>query len=364
MTRTLETNVQRLGYENPSPIQIAAIPIALKGQDLLACAQTGTGKTAAFLLPTLQRILAEQAPDHDDAQVLVLAPTRELATQIDESFRKYARGTELLSALLIGGVPMTRQLRALDDCPEVLIATPGRLLDLFNQGELELDRIETLILDEADRMLDMGFIHDVKKIVRETPAARQTLMFSATMPQAIASLAQNILREPARVTVDPVSSTVEEIDQSVVFVDRQDKKDMLLEMLDAYDAERALVFTRTKRGADRVAKQLLRAGVTAAAIHGNKSQNNRTKTLDRLRAGTLEVVVATDVAARGIDIKELSLVINYDLPNEAEVYVHRIGRTGRAGARGSAVSLCSGDEREYLREIERLTKQTIRVRAA
>ncbi|MEO1480796.1 MAG: DEAD/DEAH box helicase [Myxococcota bacterium] len=357
-------NLARLGYQRPSPIQERSIPLVLEGRDVFACAQTGTGKTAAFLLPTIERILAKPIPSHKDAQGLVLAPTRELASQIRESFDAYSEGTDLGSALIIGGVSRARQLRELDRYPEFLIATPGRLVDLHNDGELELDRIETLVLDEADRMLDMGFIHAVKRIVRATPSTRQTLMFSATQAGNVMKLAGSILNSAETVSVNPVSSLAPAIEQSVIFVERQQKTSVLLSLLDAHKSERTIVFTRTKRGADRVTKQLVRQGIKAAAIHGNKSQNNRKRALEKLKSGGLQVLVATDIASRGIDVDSLALVLNFDLPSEPEAYVHRIGRTGRAGANGEAISLCSAEERPYLRDIQRLTKSQIRVQAA
>ncbi|MEL6543307.1 MAG: DEAD/DEAH box helicase [Myxococcota bacterium] len=364
ISSAITRNLKRLDYEHPSPIQQRAIPKALKGRDLLACAQTGTGKTAAFLLPAIERVLAQPVPDHDAPQVLVLSPTRELATQIHESFVSYARGTDLLSAVVIGGVPKARQLRELDRSPEFLIATPGRLVDLLEDHAVDLTHIETLVLDEADRMLDMGFIHAVRKIVAQTPQSRQTLMFSATQAGSVAKLARSIQNDPESITVTPPSSTVDTIDQSVIFVERREKTPVLVNVLEKHDAERAIVFTRTKRGAERVAKQLVRSGINAAAIHGNKSQNNRRRTLERLKSGALQVLVATDVASRGIDIDRLPLVLNFDLPNEPEDYVHRIGRTGRAEARGAAISLCCSDEKPYLKGIEQLTKRRLKVEAA
>ncbi|QQR90999.1 MAG: DEAD/DEAH box helicase [Myxococcales bacterium] len=360
LCETLQRNLDRAGYSVPTPIQKKAIPHVLQGKDLLGCAQTGTGKTAAFALPILQKIMQESRPAGPVAiQTLVLAPTRELAAQIGASFSTYAGRGGPISYVVFGGVSKHGQLQALRRGVEVLVATPGRLLDLMNDGVVKLDRVHTFVLDEADRMLDMGFIHDVRRITRALPSSRQTLLFSATMPAAIQELADRILRNPVQVAVDPVSSTRAPIEQSVHFVEKSKKTSLLIKLLGDKEIDRALVFTRTKHGANRVVRNLLHAKVGAAAIHGNKSQSARVRALEDFKAGRVRVVVATDIAARGIDIKDLSHVINFDLPNEPESYVHRVGRTGRAGASGIAISFCSDEERPYLRAIERLTKRDI-----
>jgi ATP-dependent RNA helicase RhlE len=344
------------GYETPTPIQAGTIPCVLTGRDLLGCAQTGTGKTAAFMLPILQRLGA--TPLRGRLRALILTPTRELAAQIATRAAAYGRHVGLRHAVIYGGVSQRAQERELSRRPEILVATPGRLLDLFRQGLLDFGGIEEFVLDEADTMLDMGFIHDVRRIVAEIPKERQTLLFSATMPSAIEQLSRNILRDPERVSVTPQATTAETVEQGVYFVAKADKR-ALLERVLANGVERALVFTRTKHGADRVAKQLERAGIGAAAIHGNKSQNARERALEGFRKGTSNVLVATDIAARGIDVRGVSHVVNYELPDAAESYVHRIGRTGRAGASGLAVSFCDQDERPLLRDIERLIKKRI-----
>ncbi|MFZ5893467.1 MAG: DEAD/DEAH box helicase [Myxococcota bacterium] len=344
------------GYETPTPIQAGTIPCVLSGRDLLGCAQTGTGKTAAFVLPTLQRLSASSLRGR--LRALVLTPTRELAAQIGTRAAAYGRHVGLRHTVIYGGVSQRAQERELSRRPELLVATPGRLLDLFRQGFIDFSALEVLILDEADTMLDMGFIHDVRRIVAEIPSQRQTLLFSATMPPVIEQLARNILKDPERVAVTPQATTAETVDQAVYFVAKENKR-ALLERVLANGVERALVFTRTKHGADRVAKQLVRAGIEAAAIHGNKSQNARERALEAFRRGTSNVLVATDIAARGIDIRGVSHVVNYELPDVAESYVHRIGRTGRAGQSGRAVSFCDQEERPLLRDIERLIKKRI-----
>jgi ATP-dependent RNA helicase RhlE len=349
-------------YAAPTPIQAKAIPHLLEGHDLLGVAQTGTGKTAAFALPILQRLSSSgrrAAPR--SARALVLTPTRELAIQIGHSFRTYGRHLSLRHAVVFGGVGQAPQVQALARGVDVLVATPGRLLDLVNQGHLRLDGVETFVLDEADRMLDMGFIHDVRRIVAKLPAKRQTLLFSATMPEAIAGLAASVLKNPRRVEVTPPSSTAERVRQRVLFVEKENKRALLLDMLNDRTIERALVFTRTKRGADRLTEHLGKGGVRVAAIHGNKSQTARQKALEAFRAGKLRVLVATDIAARGIDIDDISHVINFELPNEPESYVHRIGRTARAGAEGTAISLCDAEEKAFLRDIERTIRQAVPV---
>jgi ATP-dependent RNA helicase RhlE len=358
----IERALRSANYERPTPIQTQAIPHLLAGRDLIGIAQTGTGKTAAFALPILQRLTAAQAPvGRGFVRALVLTPTRELAIQIDESFRTYGRHLALRHAVIFGGVNQRPQVAALSRGLDILVATPGRLLDLMGQGQVRLDRLSIFVLDEADRMLDMGFIHDVRKIIAKLPAARQTLFFSATMPPEAGRLAASILRNPARVEVTPPASTVERVDQRVLFVDASSKRALLAEILKDPAITRALVFTRTKHGANRVAEQLERIGVRVDAIHGNKSQPARQRALEDFRSGATRVLVATDIAARGIDIDDISHVINYELPNVPESYVHRIGRTARAGAAGVAISFCDGAERAYLKDIEKLTRCPIAV---
>ncbi|MCP3392803.1 DEAD/DEAH box helicase [Bradyrhizobium sp. CCGB12] len=345
-------------YVTPTPIQAQTIPLALTGRDVVGIAQTGTGKTASFALPILHRLLESRIkPQPKTARVLVLSPTRELSGQILDSFNAYGRHIRLSSTLAIGGVPMGRQVRSLMQGVEVLVATPGRLLDLVQSNGLKLSSVEFLVLDEADRMLDMGFINDIRKIVAKLPIKRQTLFFSATMPKDIAELADSMLRDPARVAVTPVSSTAERINQRIIQVDFSAKPAFLTKLLKDEPINRALVFTRTKHGADKVVKTLEKAGIAASAIHGNKSQNHRERTLAQFRSGEIRTLVATDIAARGIDVDGISHVINFDLPNVPETYVHRIGRTARAGADGTAISLVAGgEELSYLRDIERLIK--------
>ena len=345
-------------YLTPTPIQAQTIPLALAGRDVVGIAQTGTGKTAAFALPILHRILANRIkPQPKSCRVLVLSPTRELSGQILDSFNAYGRHLRLTSALAIGGVPMGRQVRSVMPGVEILVATPGRLLDLVQSNGLKLGQVEFLVLDEADRMLDMGFINDIRKIVAKLPVRRQTLFFSATMPKDIAELAEAMLRDPARVAVTPVASTVERITQRIIQVDHSAKPALLAQLLKQEPVDRALVFTRTKHGADKVVKGLARAGITADAIHGNKSQNHRERVLAAFRSGEIRTLVATDIAARGIDVDGVSHVVNFDLPNVAETYVHRIGRTARAGAEGIAISLVAGaEELAYLRDIEKLIR--------
>ena len=343
------------GYSTPTPIQAQAIPIVLKGADLLGCAQTGTGKTAAFTLPIIQRLLSNRPQGvRRTVKGLIVTPTRELAIQIGESFTAYARHTNLKCTVIFGGVGQSPQVSALRNGVDVVIATPGRLLDLMNQKHLSLHDVEYFVLDEADRMLDMGFIHDVKKLLAVLPRKRQSLFFSATMPPEIIKLASTILHNPAEVSVTPVSSTVDIINQSVYFVDKGNKNALLLTVLQDESIKTALVFTRTKHGADKVVKVLLAKSIKAEAIHGNKSQNARQTALKNFKAQTTRVLVATDIAARGIDVDELEYVINFELSNIAETYVHRIGRTGRAGAKGTAISFCDIEEKEYLRDIEKL----------
>jgi len=348
------------GYTIPTPIQEQAIPLVLSGRDLLGCAQTGTGKTAAFAIPILQ-ILHGQKPLQPGIKVLILTPTRELAIQIGESFVAYGKYTGIRHTVIFGGVPQQAQTNALRRGVDVLIATPGRLLDLMSQGYIHLDQLKTFVLDEADRMLDMGFIHDVKKIIAKLPQKRQTLFFSATMPPEIQKLANVLLTHPAKVEVTPPASTVDKIEQSLYFVGKQEKPELLIHLLRETIVVNALVFTRTKHGADKVVKFLQRSQVRAAAIHGNKSQNARQGALSDFKNGQIRVLVATDIAARGIDIDELSHVINFEMPNIPETYVHRIGRTGRAGKAGIAISFCSVEERTELRDIQKLIGKNIPV---
>jgi superfamily II DNA/RNA helicase len=347
-------------YVTPTPIQAKAIPLLVGSRDLIGIAQTGTGKTAAFALPILNRLAANRMrPERKTCRVLVLSPTRELSGQILDSFRTYGRHLRIQSALAIGGVSMGNQVRALLNGVDVLVATPGRLLDLVQSNALRLNGVEVFVLDEADRMLDMGFIHDIRKIVAKLPKERQTLLFSATMPQDIADLAKQMLRDPATVAVTPVASTAERIAQRVVHLDRGAKPSTLADILRTEPVDRALVFTRTKHGADKVVRGLEKSGIRAAAIHGNKSQGQRERVLADFRTGKVRTLVATDIAARGIDVDGISHVINFDLPNIPESYVHRIGRTARAGAEGIAISLCSPDEAAYLRDIEKLIRMSI-----
>jgi superfamily II DNA/RNA helicase len=348
-------------YIIPTPIQAQTVPLACQGRDVIGIAQTGTGKTAAFALPILNHLFNKRRrPAQKSCRVLVLSPTRELSAQIADSFRAYGRHIRPLDiALAIGGVPINRQIRALSRGVEVLVATPGRLLDLVHSRALRLEQIEVLVLDEADRMLDMGFIHDIKKIVAMLPKERQTLFFSATMPQQIVQLAGQMLRDPARVSVTPQATTAERVDQRVILTERTSKPALLVEVLKGKNIDRVLVFTRTKHGADKVVRGLQKAGHTAEAIHGNKSQSQRERVLTAFRDGKLRTLIATDIAARGIDVDGVSHVVNYDLPNIPESYVHRIGRTARAGAEGVAISFCDHEERAYLRDIERLIRMTI-----
>jgi ATP-dependent RNA helicase RhlE len=349
------------GYTKPTPVQEQSIPVLLERKDLLGCAQTGTGKTAAFAIPILQLLHQDElykkaAPG---IKVLILTPTRELAIQIGESFAAYGKLLRIKHTVIFGGVPQRSQTDALRAGVDILIATPGRLLDLMDQRYVRLDQLKTFVLDEADRMLDMGFIHDVKKIITKIPAKRQTIFFSATMPAEISKLAATILTNPVRVEVTPVSSTANTVKQEMYFVDKNNKRLLLLHLLKDDSINTALVFTRTKHGADRVAKDLNRAGIITEAIHGNKSQNARQRALSNFKSQKTRVLVATDIAARGIDIDELSHVINYELPNIPETYVHRIGRTGRAGASGISISFCDGEERAYLKDIQKLIGKSV-----
>ena len=367
LSETLLRAVRDEGYEIATPIQVQAIPHVLAGRDLVACAQTGTGKTAAFALPTLQRLSTNGSRPRERGRkirALILAPTRELTLQIGESFRAYGRHTGLRQAVVFGGVGQHPQVRAIEQGAEILIATPGRLLDLMNQGHVNLANVEILILDEADRMLDMGFIHDLKRIIARVPRERQTLLFSATMPPEIRKLAQQWLRQPASVEAAPQATPAERVRQSVVFVEKRHKPRLLANYVRAERAGRTLVFTRTKHGADKLVKSLLQSGLRAAAIHGNKSQNARQHALAAFKGQHPPILVATDIASRGLDIDGVSHVINFDLPMTPEIYVHRIGRTARAGADGVALTLCDAGERDMLREIERLTRQRLEIAKA
>jgi ATP-dependent RNA helicase RhlE len=350
------------GYTNPTPIQVQAIPIVLQGTDLIGCAQTGTGKTAAFAVPILQLLSKNKSFDRKKKiRSLIVTPTRELAIQIEESFKAYGRYTGLTCTVVFGGVNQNPQTNALRSGVDILIATPGRLLDLMNQGFISLKDIEIFVLDEADRMLDMGFIHDVRKLLAALPPKRQSLFFSATMPPEIVKLAGSIVYKPVKVEVTPSASTVDIVNQFVYFIDRGNKNSLLLELLKDEKIKTALVFTRTKFGADKVVRVLKKKNITAEAIHGNKAQNARQKALSGFKAQTTRVLVATDIAARGIDVDDLEYVINFEIPNISETYVHRIGRTGRAGAKGTAISFCDAEEKEYLRDIEKLITKKIQV---
>ena len=356
LTAPILKAVDHQGYTTPTPIQQKAIPLLLQKRDLIGCAQTGTGKTAAFALPILQNLALER---RKGIKALILTPTRELAIQIQENFKNYGANLPLRCSVIFGGVSQVPQVESLQRGVDILIATPGRLCDLMNQGHVDISRIEIFVLDEADRMLDMGFIHDVKKVLNALPSKRQTLLFSATMPKEIEALANTILHDPATVKVDPVTSTVASIHQYVYLIDKGNKRRLLAKLLRDNEVGSALVFTRTKHGADKVVKELAEAGMVAMAIHGNKSQNARQTALKNFKNGDIKILVATDIAARGIDVPELSHVFNYELPNEPETYIHRIGRTGRAGLGGIAISFCDYDEIPYLRDIEKLMGRTI-----
>jgi ATP-dependent RNA helicase RhlE len=350
----------QMGYVKPTPIQAAAIPVLMQGRDLIGVAQTGTGKTAAFALPILNRLIADKRPaPRGGARVLVLSPTRELASQIAQSFRDLSAGLSLDIAVVFGGVPPGAQIRALAKGLDVLVATPGRLLDHLDARVCNLSAVEFLVLDEVDRMLDLGFIKPIRRIVRDLPRKRQNLFFSATMPPDIRRLAGELLHDPLEVSVTPAATTVDRVEQTVVHVDSPRKRDMLVELFADPKLTRTIVFTRTKHGADRVARTLDEAGVSALAIHGNKSQGQRERALAAFRSGAARALVATDIAARGIDVDDVSHVVNFELPEVAEAYVHRIGRTARAGKGGQAISLCDADERDSLRAIERLTRLRI-----
>ncbi|MEG0500065.1 MAG: DEAD/DEAH box helicase [Rikenellaceae bacterium] len=354
--------LQTEGYISPTPIQSQAIPIVLDGDDLLGCAQTGTGKTAAFAIPILQK-LSESKPSRKKKEIraLVLTPTRELAIQIDESFQSYGRNLPVSHTVIFGGVGQKPQTDALQRGVDVLIATPGRLLDLYNQGFIDFHGLEFFVLDEADRMLDMGFIHDIKRLLPLLPRVRQTLFFSATMPDSIMTLANSILNKPKKVAVTPIASTVDVIEQSLYYVEKDRKTNLLLDIIDKEDIESMLIFVRTKHGADKITKALCKAGINAKALHGNKSQTARQNALNEFKERKINVLVATDIASRGIDIDQLSHVINYNLPEVPENYVHRIGRTGRAGCGGIAITFCDAEEVSLLKEIEKLISKRIKV---
>ena len=358
LTPTILSAIRAAGYEKPTPIQVQAIPPVRDGRDVLGCAQTGTGKTAAFALPMLQRLDASSG-DKPTLRALILTPTRELAAQIGESFATYGRGLDLWHTVIFGGVGEKPQIEELRRGVDIVVATPGRLLDLIGQGYVKLGGIEIFVLDEADRMLDMGFLPDVRRIIRELPTKRQTLLFSATMPPDIEQLAATLLTNPVSVEASPESTTAERVAQHVYFVDKRDKPRLLVDLLRSPELEHALIFTRTKHGANRVAEYLHKSGLNAAAIHGNKSQGARERALGGFRRHELRALVATDIAARGIDVEGISHVINFDLPNVPETYVHRIGRTGRAGAAGIALSFCDSEERPFLADIERLIGQHV-----
>ena len=351
------------GYTNPTPIQEQSIPILLKGKDLLGCAQTGTGKTASFAIPILQHIYLDKQQNTGARRIkaLIVTPTRELAIQIADSFTSYGKHTGIKNTVIFGGVKQGQQTNALRAGVDVLVATPGRLLDLIQQGFITLKHIEYFVLDEADHMLDMGFIHDIKKVIAQLPQRRQSLFFSATMPKSIVELSGKILGNPEKVTIKPKQATAEKVDQALYFVTKPSKTKLLIHLIEEKKAKSTLVFSRTKHGADKIVKNLLKVGIKAAAIHGNKAQNARQRALNAFKVGDLSVLVATDIAARGIDVDDLSLVINFDLPNVPETYVHRIGRTGRAKASGIALSFCDAIEKADLKEIEKLIKQKVPV---
>ena len=349
------------GYQHPTPIQQKAIPPLVNGKDIIACAQTGTGKTAAFALPTIELLSKNKPVKRNAIRTLILTPTRELAIQIDESFAIYSKYTPLKHTVIFGGVSQNAQTTALNKGPEILTATPGRLLDLIGQGFIDLSHLEIFILDEADRMLDMGFIHDVKRIIKFLPQKRQTLLFSATMPDEIKKLSSSILYQPVKVEVTPPSTTVDKINQTVYYTDKGNKKHLLFHLLKEMEVPMSLVFTRTKHGADKVVRFLNKKGISSAAIHGNKSQNARQKALNQFKDGKIKTLIATDIAARGIDIDDLTHVFNFDLPNISESYVHRIGRTGRAGNEGIAIAFCSAAEKADLKNIEKLIGKKIPV---
>jgi len=363
---TILEALQAEGYTHPTPIQKQAIPFLLNGSDLLACAQTGTGKTAAFAVPILQHLSSDRTrnPGNPKIKALIVTPTRELAIQISESFTAYGKFTGIKNTVIFGGVKQLAQTKTLRRGVDVLVATPGRLLDLMDQGFISLKEVEYFVLDEADRMLDMGFIHDIRKIIAKLPKKRQSLFFSATMPPEIVKLSHKILgHHPEKITINPEQTTAEKVEQSVYFVSKSNKPKLLIHLLESESHYSVLVFSRTKYGADKIVRWLLKAGISAAAIHGNKSQNARQKALNNFKQGKIQVLVATDIAARGIDVDQLSLVINFDLPNIPETYVHRIGRTGRAKSSGIAISFCNAEEQAFLRDIQKLIGKRIPVKA-
>lgn len=356
------------GYSTPTPIQEQAILPAIDHQDILGLAQTGTGKTAAFSIPIIQHLHLDSLQKEGEEKIakrairaLILTPTRELAIQIGESLKDYTRYTDLQYTVIFGGVKQGSQVNRLKAGVDILVATPGRLLDLMHQGHIKINKVQHFVLDEADRMLDMGFIHDIKRLLPRLPKNRQTLFFSATMPRSIASLSRSILKNPVRIEVTPASSVVDTIEQEVYFVEQNDKKDLLVKLLHEGDMKSVLVFSRTKHGANKIVKAITKAGITSEPIHGNKSQNARQRALENFKAHKTRVLVATDIAARGIDIENLELVVNYDLPNIPETYVHRIGRTGRAGNVGKALTFCAASERIFLKDIEKLTKNKLSI---
>ena len=357
----IQKALKQENYSRPTPIQAQAIPHLLKGRDILASAQTGTGKTAAFALPILQKLAQDQTPQKGKRPIrsLILTPTRELALQIGESLSAYGRFTAVKNTVIFGGVNQQKQTEALRRGVDILVATPGRLLDLMDQGYIRLDRIEYFVLDEADRMLDMGFIHDIRKVLAKLPVKRQSLFFSATLPDNIVGLSRKILSDPVKVSVNPVSSTAETIQQYLYLTNKSSKNELLLHILDDPDLDQVLLFSRTKHGADRICSRLNKKRIPAAAIHGNKSQNQRQKALRDFKGGKVRVLVATDIASRGIDIDQLRYVVNFDIPNEPETYVHRIGRSGRAGEEGVSISLCEPEENAYIDSIEDLIDQKI-----
>ena len=361
LIRPIQRALDLAQYKKPTPIQAKSIPMLLEGKDMLGCAQTGTGKTAAFLLPIIQKVAKQQTKGKPVIKALVLSPTRELAAQIGENFQCYSQFLPQRHLVVFGGVNQKPQVSALRKGIDVLIATPGRLLDLHQQGYIDFSAVQFFVLDEADRMLDMGFIHDIRKVLALLPKKRQNLLFSATMPKSITKLANGFLHNPVRVDVNPQSSTVDKIVQQVMFVEKANKKRLLKSLLENNTIESAIVFTRTKHGANRVVKVLLKASIPAAAIHGNKSQSARLKALAGFKTGEIRVLVATDIASRGIDVDGISHVINYDIPNISESYVHRIGRTGRAGKEGIAIAFCDETETPYLRNIEKLIGKKVDV---
>lgn len=358
----LLTALEKMGYNKPTPIQEQSIPHLLKGHDIFGCAQTGTGKTAAFSLPILQQL--KDKPSSRKTRALILAPTRELAIQISENLSLYSKNLKISHVTIFGGVSQKKQENRLRNGADIIVATPGRLLDFMQQGLIKLDKVEHFVLDEADRMLDMGFIHDIKKVIAKLPKQRQTMFFSATAAPDIMKLANSLLKNPVRISVNPVSSTAPLVEQSLYYVSKENKRSLLKHILNTEEIEHALVFTRTKRGADRVAKDLTKSGISSEAIHGNKSQNARERALNGFKNRNIRILVATDIASRGIDIEKLSHVINYEIPEKAETYVHRIGRTGRAGSNGKAFSFCATDELKYMKDINKLIKQKIKVVAS